>query len=1487
MKQTKKLLSLVLVLSMILSMFAGLTTTASAADETYTLFTESEIVPGKYVIVDDSKNVAMTSTVESKWIRPSSTTFTGDTINNPDATVVMEINADGQIAVNGGQQIYCPATKNVTTAATGTQFTFTLKDNTWTISAGSKIGTLRLNGTSGWRPYTGTTGTAPVRLYKLEAGTPSEEKYALTYAQPTEGGTFTVADSEGNNVATGAEVNGGATLTVTVTYADGFDKATVTLGDQTKELANGETSCTVKMPNEAADLKVVFAKTPAYTLTIDAVEGGELKVTDAEGTAVESGASIKEGAELTITATPTGDNDMAVVTFDGAEQTLKDNTCTVTMPNHDATVAATFSETPTTPIGEANVKGTSYTVRGVITFIDNKNVYIQDKTGAVCAYLTAADSSLQVGETIQATGSYTVYNQLPELNNATAVKVTDETKQIALADVLVETSDLSKVTVICGAYKLTGMKITVAGTTNAQITDANGNTMTLYKPAKANIAVGETYMITGALGAYKALQFRTSSESDFVQEAGATKYSITLTQPNEAIGTIAASAPEAAEGEKVTLSYNITDADYKFGAFTVTTENGETVEVAEDNTFVMPAKNVTVSASFVEKELITVNFVVNGTTAKSIVAIEGYKASVVGMPEDPEAIGAYEFMGWTTNETVTDASFIKFDGDTVIDLHTPGIVKDENDNYTLTVRAVFATKTGAGSADTFKLSATDKDGGVHYAGSVTKSYFESVDNAADAAVFGMEKAEVEGVDNAYYVYYMNGDVKTYLSGTSSLTFVTADKVTETNKPSYFLMETTENGFTLQINNTDGKFFAYNSQSPRFTLYLSSYASGIFELNKAGSSSYGDYTIAPSADTNKAGNDISLVFNYDADMVVTLKNLIPDVQEDMVQSIGLKIADEDKYDLIVSDNASFTAMVVDNTIIVSLEKSMISSSLGFTYQVVLKTGLTYTGTITLVSGNEIYYDDASGFFTYEGGWKSAGEQSSIQLPYDENGSDVTDKFNTLEHHAGTVHTATVEAGKNASVSFSFTGTGFELIAATSATSGAVKIEVTGKDNKTKSYVVDTYYGCTYDAETKTWTVNPDATETVYQSPVARIEGLTYGTYTVKVTAIYSKVFDHTGLESYEFYFDGVRILWPMGENGEFDGINIREGLKSDAPGSVVYIDGASGITVADMKNVGNPNEVMLAKGQAIAFKATASSLTDLRIGARAVTGTRSQLSFYADGTLTNRMHYINLNSSTEMHYTLPYADASEVGRENGLTWTKEENGSFSITVIVKNTGDGICALSDLILDGAVVTFTNDVQQTAAAFAKRLYANEQTFTSLTDVAEGAWYYDAVKTAVEAGIMNGTNNATFVPGNELTRAELVQVLYNVAGKPAVEFTGRFSDVSENAWFASAVEWAAANGITLGNGKGEFNPNGLLTREQMVTFLYRFVGAAAVAEDATASFVDGSTVSNFAAEAMNWAVANGIVNGVGNNTLAPKANATRASIAKIMTVNISLLAK
>ena len=182
-----------------------------------------------------------------------------------------------------------------------------------------------------------------------------------------------------------------------------------------------------------------------------------------------------------------------------------------------------------------------------------------------------------------------------------------------------------------------------------------------------------------------------------------------------------------------------------------------------------------------------------------------------------------------------------------------------------------------------------------------------------------------------------------------------------------------------------------------------------------------------------------------------------------------------------------------------------------------------------------------------------------------------------------------------------------------------------------------------------------------------------------------------------------------------------------------------------------------------------------------------------------------------------------------------------------------------------------------------------TDFADLDKDAWYYDGVRYAVEAGLMNGTGAKTFEPDGKLTRAMLVTILYRLAGAPEVTATTKFTDVPADAWYAKAVAWAAGQKITNGTTDTTFDPNGNVTREQMVTFLWRYAGEPK-AEGKLDAFPDAAKVSAYAQTAFAWAVENGVVKGdlVGTTSyLAPQGEATRAQIAAIFMRSEKLLAK
>lgn len=165
---------------------------------------------------------------------------------------------------------------------------------------------------------------------------------------------------------------------------------------------------------------------------------------------------------------------------------------------------------------------------------------------------------------------------------------------------------------------------------------------------------------------------------------------------------------------------------------------------------------------------------------------------------------------------------------------------------------------------------------------------------------------------------------------------------------------------------------------------------------------------------------------------------------------------------------------------------------------------------------------------------------------------------------------------------------------------------------------------------------------------------------------------------------------------------------------------------------------------------------------------------------------------------------------------------------------------------------------------------------DVTAGAWYYDAVKFVNENDLMHGVTDSRFAPDANLTRAQLAQILYNREGTPSASGSSIFPDVKNDAWYADAVIWAAANGIVTGYESGLFGPDDPITREQLAVILWRHAGKPASGVEL--SFPDAGQVSGYAAEAICWAVERGILKGTDTGILAPGGVATRAEAAQML---------
>lgn len=236
----------------------------------------------------------------------------------------------------------------------------------------------------------------------------------------------------------------------------------------------------------------------------------------------------------------------------------------------------------------------------------------------------------------------------------------------------------------------------------------------------------------------------------------------------------------------------------------------------------------------------------------------------------------------------------------------------------------------------------------------------------------------------------------------------------------------------------------------------------------------------------------------------------------------------------------------------------------------------------------------------------------------------------------------------------------------------------------------------------------------------------------------------------------------------------------------------------------------------------------------------------NGTIT--VSPATASKGTNVTITAKPADGYELG---SLTAT-DANGS---TLALTDLGNG--KYSFTMPDGKVEVNGTFVKKSAQTF--------------VDVPENAYYAPAVNWAVEKGVTEGTSATTFSPDAACTRAQIVTFLYRAAGSPAVKSTvNPFTDVTASDYYYNAVLWAVENGITTGTSETTFSPNESCTRAQCVTFLYRAVGSAATAK---ASFTDVSADAYYA-PAVDWAVEKGVTTGTSATTFTPDAACTRAQI-------------
>ena len=241
-------------------------------------------------------------------------------------------------------------------------------------------------------------------------------------------------------------------------------------------------------------------------------------------------------------------------------------------------------------------------------------------------------------------------------------------------------------------------------------------------------------------------------------------------------------------------------------------------------------------------------------------------------------------------------------------------------------------------------------------------------------------------------------------------------------------------------------------------------------------------------------------------------------------------------------------------------------------------------------------------------------------------------------------------------------------------------------------------------------------------------------------------------------------------------------------------------------------------------------------------------------------------------------------------SKTENGSVTVSPKTASKGDTVTITvkpdSGYVLETLTVTDKNGDELTLKDKGDGKYTftmpagkvevkatfmeDNSVLNFFYDVPNGAYFYEAVKWAVENGITTGVGNDLFAPEQPCTRAQIVTFLWRAAGSPEPKAASSFTDVPASAYYAKAVAWAVENGITNGMTETTFAPDATCTRGQSVTFLYRALKGTA---SGSANFTDVKSDA-FYADAINWAVANNVTNGTSNTTFSPNADCTRAEI-------------
>ncbi|MBE5056856.1 S-layer homology domain-containing protein [Pseudoflavonifractor sp. DSM 107456] len=305
-----------------------------------------------------------------------------------------------------------------------------------------------------------------------------------------------------------------------------------------------------------------------------------------------------------------------------------------------------------------------------------------------------------------------------------------------------------------------------------------------------------------------------------------------------------------------------------------------------------------------------------------------------------------------------------------------------------------------------------------------------------------------------------------------------------------------------------------------------------------------------------------------------------------------------------------------------------------------------------------------------------------------------------------------------------------------------------------------------------------------------------------------------------------------------------------------------------------------EGVTLALSSGKNILTiEVTSGSEKQTYTLAVQNNYPAGGSSGNLYTVTVPENTEHGTVSVTPDKARSGQTVTITAKADEGYQVGTVTVVRANGNAV-AVQDR--GDGIYTFTMPDE---AVELKVTFVEASGWTNpFSDVSADAWYYDAVRYVSENGLMSGYGADRFGPDDDLTRAQLAQILYNLEGKPSLEGENLgypFTDVPGDAWFADAVYWARLHGIVSGYSDEQFGADDNLTREQLAVMLYRYAqykGYDTAADNDLTDFPDQSAVAVWSREGVEWAVGNGLISGMGDGTLSPQGNASRGQIAAIL---------